>query len=1051
MRKIIPLFLMLFAVVQIAFSQTTRVTGTVTDERGEGIPNASVLARGTNAGVSTDAAGNFSLAVPSGVTALVVTAVGYAEAIVDIRNRTQVEVALTVSDRNLEEVVVVGYSTRKRSEITGNIASVNTEAITDKPIQTFDQALAGQAPGVQVTMSSGVLNAAPVFRIRGTNSISLSGYPLIVVDGVPTFTGNASSTQAAANPLASINPEDIESIEIAKDAEATAIYGSRAANGVLFVTTKKGKKGQVKVNYNGWVGFTKPLGVPEVLNAKEYIDLKSRAVANNPSAAGKIQFVQTPDAHGKLIDTRWADEVYRNAFSQNHNVNAAGGTDHTSYYFSAGYTDQEGVFRKNEFKRLNTLLNVDTRFARIFSVGGKVSYANERNLAATSSGSLAGTAFNTAGLGRIAVVLPPILAPYNNDGTYNLNGAAIGSANNVTGSGAPSSLGYFNPVVALENNRENTEVNRLQSNAYFQMKPLADLTLRTVYGIDYMFTDNDRFWSPKGSDGYQYNGYAVASTGFYKTSVWTTTAQYTPKIAEVHHLNVLAGVEETSHNRHGYGIQRQGLSDPDYEYIQAGFTTNNPAELFRGENYLFSMFGSLGYNYAGKYFVNGNLRQDEYSGLGQKKGVFWGVSAGWELARESFFENLTSGGKLSSLRLRGSYGKVGNVAGIGDYTPYSFFSSGLYGGLPTLYFSSVGNPTIEWETSKKLDVGINFGLFNNRLSGEVTFYKNDIDGLILYVQQAPSTGVPSSPPLNVGRMYNQGWEVALGGSPVLTRNFSWNTSINFTFNENKVTSLDPTLPFIISATSDLETANRTQVGYPVGYLWMVKTAGVEPGTGKRIFLKSDGTKVYYQNVAPAGTAQWSTTADGLTPTSAVNQANDGQMYANPHPKLTGGWSNTINYKGFDMYALITYQAGNYIYYGSNAGLHDQRWWNNHRDMLTDSWEKPGDQNKKYAKPVYNDNVSNGSAMPMDINVFKGDFVKLRSLTLGYTLKGSDMGTDMISSMRFYVGGQNLLTLTKYPGPDPEVSSNGNATTAPGVDRNTGVNARTIMVGVNLSF
>ncbi|MEO6682586.1 MAG: SusC/RagA family TonB-linked outer membrane protein [Ginsengibacter sp.] len=1048
MRKIIPLFLMLFVFSQMAFSQTRKITGKVTDEKGQPVPSASVTIRGTGIGVSTNSEGSFTLNATPNARILVVSAVGFTEESVDIGNRSEVNVTLKIASGNLDEVVVMGYGTSRRSEITGNIATVKADAVQNKPVQTFDQALAGQAPGVQVTSGSGVLNSAPVFRIRGTNSISLSSYPLIIIDGVPSFTGDYSSTQAAANPLAAINPEDIESIEIAKDASSTAIYGSRAANGVLFITTKKGKKGQVKVNYNGWVGFTTPFGMPKVFNAKEYVEFKSQAVANNPAASATIKYIPTQDANGKDIDTRWYDHVYRNAFSHNHNINAAGGGENTSYYFSAGYSDQEGIFRENNFKRFNTLLNADSKFADIFTVGGKLSYSNEQNLAATNSGSLSGGAFGTAGLGRIAVVLPPILSPYRNDGTLNTNGAAIGSADNIKGI---SSLGYFNPVVALKNNRENNEINRIQSNAYFQVKPVADLTLRTVYGIDYLLIDNDIFWSPKGSDGFSYNGYAWAGNSIYKTGVWTTTAQFSPKIADVHNLNILAGIEQTKRESHGSGIQRENLSDPDYDVIQAGFTINNPVNLFRGQNYLFSTFGSLGYNYEGKYFLNGNLRQDEYSGLGKKQGTFWGASIGWELTKETFFENLTSNGTLQSLRLRGSYGKVGNIGGIGDYTPYSFFSSGIYGGAPTLAYTSVGNPTVEWETSKKLDLGINFTALNNRLSGEITYYRNNIDGLILYVQQAPSTGLPSSPPLNVGSMYNKGWEFALTAKPVVGNSFYWETSINATFNKNMVTKLDPTLPFILTATSGLETVNRTQEGYPVGYLWVVRTDGVDAGTGKRIFLTKDGQRVYYQNQTTTGPNNYSTNPDGTTKANTINQANDGVMYADPNPKITGGWINNFKYNNFDLNALVTFQAGNFIYYGSNAGLHDQRWWNNAADMLTETWQKTGDANKKYARPVYGDNVSNGSSMPLSMNVFKGDFAKLKSLTLGYTVKGDAIGIDKINNLRFYAGGHNLLILTKYPGPDPEVSSNGNSTTSQGVDRNTGVNARTITVGVNLSF
>ena len=1030
------------------FAQTRTITGKVTSASGEAIANASVIEKGTTNGTTTDVNGNYSLSVSGAARALVISAIGYAENEVSIAGRNTANATLSGSDQSLEEIVVVGYGTQKRKEITGNLATVRGDIARDRPVQTFDQALAGSAPGVQITMPNGVLNSAPVFRIRGVNSISLSSYPLIVVDGVPSFTGDYSSTQAASNPLASINPNDIESIEIAKDAAATAIFGSRAANGVLFVTTKKGKSGAAKVGYNGWVSFTNPFRLPDVMNANEYATFKNNAFANYvqnvPAAAGALSYVITKDAAGRDINTRWYDQVYRQGISHSHNINVSGGSQGTTYYFSAGYTDQQGIIQKNDFKRVNTLLNVDSRFAKIVSVGGKLSYSNERNLAATNSGSLSGGAFGTAGLGRLAIVLPPIISPYNNDGTLRLNGAAIGSDGNIVGIG---SLGYYNPRVSLENNRENVEVNRVQSNAYLQIKPFSSFALRTNFGIDYMMLDNDQFWTPKGGDGYSYNGYAWAGNSLYKTNVWTSTAQWDPKIADQHTISLLGGVEQTWRNSHGSGINRQNLSDPDYEVVQAGFTINNPANLFRGQNYLFSLFSRLNYNFGNKYFLSGNIRQDEYSALGVKKGTFWGVSAGWELANEDFFSNNV----FNSFRLRGSYGKVGNIGGIGDFSPYSSFGSGLYGGLATLQYSSVGAPDLRWETSKKLDVGINFGLLKDRIGGEITYYRNNIDGLILGVQQAPSTGLPSNPNLNVGSMFNKGWEFMVRATPVLNSDFNWTTNLNATFNKNEVTSLDPTLPYLLTATSGLETANRTQPGYPIGMLWVVKTDGVDPQTGKRIFLKQDGTRVFYGHAAPAGTNAWSTTADGLTRTTAVNQAADGVMAYSPHPKVMGGWDNTVRFKSIDLNALFTYQFGNYIYYGSNAGLHDQRWWNNDRDLLTESWEKPGDQGKLYPRAVYSDNISNGSSMPLDLNVFKGDFVKLRNLTLGYTFGNNLVGKWNMSSIRFYVSGQNLAVMTKYPGPDPEVSSNGNSNTAPGVDRNTAANARTVLVGLNVSF
>lgn len=1051
MRKFLFLSVMLTLMAAQSWAQRT-ITGKVTDDKGVPLPNVSVIIKGTTQGTATKDDGSYSLNVSANARTLVFSSSEMSTVEVAIGNNNVINASLTSASKSLDEVIVVGYGTQRKRDLTSNVATVKGSATADKPIQTFDQALGGRAAGVQITIPNGVVNSPPVFRIRGTNSISLSSYPLIIVDGVPSYTGDYSSTASSGNALASINPNDIESIDIAKDAAATAIYGSRAANGVVFITTKKGKAGKAKVSYNGWISFSNAYGLPNLLNASEYMKFKTQAVANNPTASA-ITYNSINGLDGKPVDTKWSDYVYRQGFSQNHNVNVSGGNDNTTYYFSAGYTAQEGILKKNDFKRMNTLFNIDSRVSKIFSIGGKISYSNEKNLAATTSGSLNGAAFNTGGLGRLSFVLPPILSPYNNDGSYNINGSAIGSSN-ITGI---SSLSYYNPVVQLDLSRSNSEFNHFQSNAYVQLKPFSWLSLRTQYGIDYLLTDNDIFWTPVSGDGWSYNGYAWAGAEKYKTWLWTNTAQFDYTFASKHSVNVLVGTEQQRRTSSGYGIQRQSLSDLAYNVVQAGFTTNNPADLFLGENYLYSKFGRANYSFNKKYFLSGNVRQDEYSALGVKKGTFWGASAGWEINKEGFWQSAGLDKVFSGFRIRGSYGKVGNISGIGDFSPYSTFGSGLYGGNATLAFSSVGNDKLQWETSTKTDVGFNFGLFKDRVTGEFSYYKNNIDHLILNVPQSPSTGLPTSVPQNVGTMYNKGVEVTLNASPVVSKNFSWNTSFNVTFNKNEVTYLAPGLPYVTTSTASLETVSRTQAGYPIGYLWVIRTGGVDPATGKRIFVNSVGTKVYYQYYAPSGTFNYSTQPDGtvkyVSPTGAtsISQAADAVMYANTQPKQYGGWDNTFRYGNFDLNVLLTYQTGFYVYYGSNAGLHDQRWWNNDRDVLTDSWTKTGESGKLWARPVYGDNVSNGSAMPLDINVFKGDFVKLRNITLAYTLPSTVLSKAKISSVRIYVSGQNLAIMTKYPGPDPEVSSNGNTTTAQGVDRNTAANARTILFGLNVGF
>lgn len=1044
-----------------ALAQDVTVSGRVTSsDDGSPLPGVTIQVKGGNRGTNTDAQGNYRISAPSNAQ-LVFSFIGYTTQEVAVNNRSTLNVALAGDSQQLNEIVVIGYGTQTKRDATGSIGSVKGSTIANMPIQSFEAGLAGRTAGVQITVPNGVLNNPPVFRIRGTNSISLSSQPLIVVDGVPTFTGDYStSTSAPTNPLASINPNDIESMDVAKDAAATAIYGSRAANGVVFITTKRGKAGALRVNYDGWVGFSNAYRLPELLNAQEYISFKSQAVANNPTASA-IKYTQTNDANGKPIDTRWYDQVYRQGISHNHNINLSGGSEKTNYYFSLGYSNQEGILKKNDFQRINTLFNVDSKLSKLFTIGGKISYSNEQNLAATSSGSLYGEAFNTGGLGRLAVVLPPILAPYNNDGSYNTNGPAIGSANNISGI---STLSYYNPVVSLENNRSNSESNHIQSNAYLQFKPLDWITLRTSYGIDYLFVNNDLFWSPKGGDGFSYNGYGNAISGNYKTWVWTNTAQFDKTFAGSHNLSLLVGQEQQRRTSRAFGINRQGLSDAAYNQIQAGWVTNNPIGMSYGENYLLSGFGRLNYNFKERYFLSANIRQDEYSALGQKKGTFWGASAGWEITQEGFWKAARLDNVFSSFKIRGSYGKVGNIGGIGDYTPYSTYASGLYGGASTLYFSNAGNPNLTWETSTKTDVGFNFGLFNDRVTGEFAYYKNDINNLILYVAQAPSAGLPTNPPQNIGTMYNKGLEFSVNARVINGRNFQWNSNFNITFNKNEVTSLAPGLKVLqttIGGSTGLETVNQTAPGYSLGQLFVVRTNGVDPATGKRIFVNSAGQNVYYQYYAPTGQFNYSTTPDGTTryvsPTggTSITQAADGVMYANVLPKQYGGWDNTFKYKNFDLSVLMTYQLGFYVYYGTNAGLHDQRWWNNHRDVLTDAWAKEGDTGKKYAKPVYGDNVSNGSSMPLDINVFRGDFLRLRSVSLGYTLPASLTSKVRISNLRVYVSGQNLGLVTKYPGPDPEVSSNGansnNSTSSQGVDRNTIGNARTITVGLRAGF
>ena len=1036
MRKLLIMFMALLCSVQLWAQQS--VTGKVTDDKGLPVPNVSVQVKGTNTGTVTDENGNYTITLPANATTLMFSSVDMEILEANVAGRGIVNVTMKMTDTSLSEVVVVGYGTQRRADITSSIATVKGSAVADKPVQSFDAALAGRAAGVQITVPNGVLNNPPVFRIRGTNSINLSSQPLIVVDGVVTYTGDVSQTLAASNVLSNINPSDIESMDILKDAAATAIYGSRAANGVVIITTKKGRKGRSKVSYDGWTGWTTPTRMWDMLDAQQYMEIKNEGLTNTGATP---RYLPTNDANGNLINTDWADVIYRTGFSHSHNASVSGASDATSYYFSVGYTEQEGIVRKNDFNRKTVRFNGDHKANNWLSLGVNLSYANELNTAAINSGSLPGSAFASAGAGRLALSLPPNVGIYNTDGSYNLNGNAIGRMNNT------ENITFWNPQPLLDHNYSNTENNRILGNVYAQIKPIRDITIRTSYGVDYLNSDNKNFYSKIVGDGFAAGGSAFSTLGKNKRWTWTNTAQYDRNFASVHNVNALVGTEQQRSTFEGFGLARQTLSDDYFTVIQGGFNTPLTSGLGLGENYLTSLFARANYDYNKKYFVAGSFRRDGYSAFapGLKYGNFYSVSAGWDVSKEEFWSGLSN--VFNSFKLRGSYGTVGNIAGINDFSSFSFFSgSGVYNGSPTLIFSQAGNPQLTWETSTKTDIGFNFGLFNDLITGEFAWYNNDIDGLLLAVPNALSTGMPNSVLQNVGSMFNKGIEVTLNSTPIRNNKFQWNTSLNFTYNKNEVTSLATGVENIPTATQ-LETASITLVGSPVGMIYVVESRGVDAATGRRVFVDQNGRELLYDHSAAPGTRY--TFRDNGQVSPNLNPGLAQKPMYNSAPKYYGGFENSFRYGNFELSALLTYQLGFHVYNGTRATVLDQRFWNSQVEVLT-RWQKPGDVTT-IPRLVYSDNTSNGSAFPISENAQKGDFVKLRNLTLGYSLPASLTSKAGISNFRLYVSGQNLAIITDYQGPDPEVSSNGTGNLNQGVDRNTVANGRVITVGVNIGF
>lgn len=1030
------------------------ISGVVTDSDGMPLPGVTVLEVGTTNGTVTDFDGNFTIEVGSKESVLSFTYIGMISVRRNVGDNTTLNVQLDEDTTALDEVVIVGYGTQKRSEVTGSISNVSGRDVAELPVQSFESTLNGRATGVNITANAGVLNQAPVFRIRGTNSLSLSSYPLVVVDGVPMFTSENESDlgYAATNPLSAINPSDIESIDIAKDAAATSIYGSRAANGVVFVTTKKGKKGTARVAYESWVGFTTANNLPKVLNAAEYLEIKNEGLRNEGTFNSVTNYYDySYDANGNAIDTNWSDHVYQTGVSYNHNLNISGATEKTRYYGSVGYTEQNGIFKKNSFDRKSALFNIDNETTSWLSVGAKLNYINENNNSAMSTGA-AGNETSTGAMARLPLMTAPIVSPFNNDGTFNNTSSGFVGLMDNAGHLNQSRLGFTNPELSMKYNYSNNTVDHILSNAYVTIKPTSWLSFRSLFGIDYRKTNYNVYYSPLTNEGRSSGGTANSANNSREKWVWTNTINIDKVFADDHTVNLLLGEEEQKTDGSQFGLSRTGQTDPLYSNIQGGwqnvFDWNTNNQVY--DNYLFSLFARLQYNYLQKYFFTANFRQDEYSALGlnNKKGEFWGISAGWEVTKEKFWTDSGLDDVFSTFKLRGSYGKVGNIGGLGDFAALNTYSATLYGGQPGLIYSATGNPDLEWETSKKTEVGINFGLFQNRLTSEVAYYNNDIDGLIFGVPLPPSAGVPNSTNntvlQNVGTMYNRGFEISVQGTPILNENFSWNSSINLSTNKNEVTSLANGVPSIITGYS------ITLPDNPMGMINAVKTAGIDPASGRRIFLDQNGTKVYYQHVVDANSpANYKWAYEDGSEAPPITPATDAVPYKNTAPKVYGGIHNNFQYKGFGLDVMFTYQMGGNLYNGTQATMRDQRFWNNSTDVLR-RWQNPGDVTD-VARIVNGDNVSMGNTMAIDANISSSDFLRLKNVMLSYTLPRDLVSKLNLSGIKLYASGQNLALWTKYSGMDPEVTTNANNPMTQGIDRNQAPNARTVTLGLNVNF
>ena len=1029
----------------------TQISGHVTDvQTGEPLVGATIIVKGEKGqGTITDAEGNYILHThKESPLTISVGYIGYHPSEIDVYDTEEpVNIKLREKSDFLNEVVVIGYGTLKREQVASSISTIENRNYKDVPSTSFDQVLQGRSSGVQLTTPSGNLGTAPIVRVRGVASITSNTSPLYVVDGVPIQSGNLSAS-GDINVLGDINPNDIESINILKDAAAAALYGSRAGNGVILITTKHGEKGSLKVSYDGWAGFSAPVKYYDVLNAEEFVNVKNFAVKNRygtdqfslssgqPTTDGTKAFNLARDKNGNVINTKWNDYVFQTGFQQSHTANISGGNDKAIFHASVNYLDQDGILQGDKYKRLGSSFNVDANVTNwlILGTSHKISLVNQE----TGDRSRGGNIMAYSALTRMAWADAPNISAYDENGNPTQLQGHLGYGPNTVM--AP----LDNPASVLESGSLlKTEDVRWLSVYYAELKLFNGFTLRTQYGRDFSRIEDRDFYAPTVVNGFNQNGQATNIIVRNNQYTWTNTATYDKDFGN-HHINLLFGNEVSEKQFKSWGSSRTNLIDNSYKIYEAAYKNITAINGQISENGLASFFGRANYDYLNRYIISINARRDGFSALStnHRWGNFGGVAAAWRISDESFFKPLKN--NIDDLKIKASWGVVGNT-GIADYASRSYYKSIYYGNNGAYAIGQIGDSNnLKWETSKKFDLGFSASLWGN-IAIDFDYYNNTSSDLILNVPVAPSKGIPNDYiTTNAGAMRNTGFELSVSADVIRKKNFTWTTSFNITTNSNEVTKLSNGLKEFISVGNG-ETTNITQVGKSIGQLYLYQTRGIDKTTGRRIFVGENGENVlvYYEK----------SNKFYLEDGTPYSQARLKRVVAgNTLPTWYGGWTNNFKYNNFDLSLFFQFSGGNKIYNGSTATLSDVRFWNNSKDYAQNYWT-PDHTNAKYALPVYGDNYSNGSALPITDWVENGDYIRLKNISLGYTFLNKSLLKNIgVSALRIYAQAQNLFVITGYSGLDPEVLSQ---TSSPnllgGTDHNTAPQARTFTFGAQVTF
>lgn len=1004
-------------------AQDVDVTGKVTStEDGSPLPGVSITVKGTTRGTITNVDGIYKISAPAN-SILQATFIGFTTLEQTVSSRGIVDFALVPATQTLNEVVVTGFGSQIKRDLTGNIVKIKGSDVADMPVTTFEQSIQGKAAGVQINQGTGKLAQGIQIRVRGQSSVSASNEPLYVIDGIPMTTGDLSINGGATNPMVDINPQDIESIEILKDASAGAIYGARAANGVVLITTKKGKSGKTNVTFGMQYGSSKPTNILQFLNTEQYIDFYRKAAANSdvidgyaPGEAGSSseyieQFFQTQSlgtlGTAKQADTKWANLAYQDAPSQQYDLNVSGGSDKTTVYLSGQLLDQQGILAGNAFNRMTGRLNLTHKVSNRLSVGMNMSLTRSYNQRVSGD-----RQFDNP---QQLVALPP-MTPANDPET----GLPVGMP-----PGDISIPLYYNALINLGNAYYNTTVHRNIGNVFGEYTFFKGLKFRTELSVDLLNQQEEQYYNSKtqrnfgAPQGYGYNRFVRVEN--YNTNNYFV---YDNTIG-VHSFDATAGM--SFQNSLSKSVVAEGRDFPSdaYRMIASAAVKTDASSAQTNFNFL-SYFARVNYKFNDKYLVGVSARTDASSRFGadNRYGFFPAVSAGWIISEENFLKNIEA---ISFLKLRASWGKTGN-AEIANFGHLGLFAGGAgYAGLPGQGPAQLANPALSWETTQQIDIGLDFGILKNRINGEIDYYEKNTTGLLLNVN-VPGTSGFATQLKNVGSLSNKGFEFVLNTDNIVGQ-FKWKTSLNASTNTNKIDNLQGQV-----IEGGLSNMSRAVEGQPLGVFYTVEYAGVDPANGDALFYKN--TK----------------NADGSLSRETTKTYSQAQrvVVGSPLPKWIGGITNTFSYKGIELSVFFNGVFGNKLnFYGvgrysSANGLYED----NQTVNQLDAWT-PQNTNTKVpqARFYYNNGAQASSRFIED-----GSFVRLRNVMLAYNLPKALVNKAKLSNVRLYISAQNLLTFTKYSGWDPEVNADDVVSNiAIGYDFYTTPQAKTIMGGLNISF